>query len=36
MDVSEAERLKSLEDENAEMKRLQADAIFDNTALKCH
>ncbi|ESW63168.1 transposase IS3 [Mesorhizobium sp. LSJC280B00] len=30
MDVSEARRLKSLEDENARLKRLLADAMFDN------
>ena len=34
MDVSEARRLKSLEDENARLKRLLADAILDNAALK--
>ncbi len=34
MDVSEAKRLKGLEDENAKLKRLLADAILDNAALK--
>ena len=34
MDVSEAKRLKSLEDENARLKRLLADAMLDNPALK--
>lgn len=34
MDVSEAERLKSLEDENTKLKQLLADAMFDNIALK--
>src|SRR6187200_3074019 len=34
MDVSEARRLKSLEDENARLKRLLADAMLDNAALK--
>ena len=34
MDVSEAKRLKTLEDENAKLKRLLADAILDNAALK--
>ena len=34
MDVSEAKRLKSLEEENAKLKRLLADAILDNVALK--
>ncbi len=29
MDVSEARRLKALEDENAKLKRLYADAMFD-------
>lgn len=33
-DVSEAKRLKSLEDENTKLKRLLADAMLDNTALK--
>jgi hypothetical protein len=32
--VSEAKRLKSLEDENAKLKRLLADAMLDNVALK--
>ncbi|WP_086022819.1 IS3 family transposase [Sinorhizobium sp. CCBAU 05631] len=34
MDVSEAKRLKTLEDENAKLKRLLADAMLDNAALK--
>jgi putative transposase len=34
MDVSDAKRLKVLEDENARLKRLLADAMLDNTALK--
>lgn len=34
MDVSEAKRLKKLEDENAKLKRLLADAMLDNAALK--
>ncbi len=34
MDVSEAKRLKTLEDENAKLKRLLADAMPDNAALK--
>ena len=34
MEVSEAKRLKQLEDENARLKRLLADAMLDNTALK--
>ena len=34
MEVSEAKRLKQLEDENAKLKRLLADAMLDNTALK--
>ena len=34
MDVSEAKRLKQLEDENAQLKRLLADAMLDNVALK--
>ena len=34
MDVSEAKRLKSFEDENAKLKRLLADAMLDNVALK--
>jgi putative transposase len=34
MDVSEAKRLKQLEDENAKLKRLLADAKLDNVALK--
>lgn len=33
MEVSEAKRLKTLEDENTRLKRLQADAM-DNAALK--
>ena len=34
MDVSDARRLKSLGDENAKLKRLLADAMLDNVALK--
>jgi putative transposase len=34
MGVSEAKRLKSLEDENTRLKRLLADAMLDNAALK--
>ena len=34
MDVSEVRRLKALEDENAKLKRLLADAMLDNVALK--
>ncbi|MER8453440.1 IS3 family transposase [Mesorhizobium sp. M1428] len=34
MDVSEARRLKALEDENTRLKRLLADAMLDNAALK--
>ena len=34
MAVSEAKRLKALEDENAKLKRLLAEAMLDNTALK--
>jgi len=34
MEVSEAKRLKQIEDENAKLKRLLADAMLDNTALK--
>jgi len=34
MDVSEAKRLKALEGENAKLKRLLADAMLDNAALK--
>ena len=34
MDVSDARRLKALEDENAKLKRLLADAMLDNVALK--
>lgn len=34
MDVSEAKRLKELEAENAKLKRLLADAMLDNVALK--
>ncbi len=33
-DVSEARRLKALEDENARLKRMLADAMLDNVALK--
>ena len=34
MDVSEARRLKALEDENAKLKRMLADSVLDNVALK--
>jgi putative transposase len=34
MDVSEAKRLRSLKDENTKLKRLLADAMLDNAALK--
>ena len=34
MEVSEAKRLKQLEDENAKLKRLLAEAMLDNAALK--
>jgi len=34
MEVSQAKRLRSLEDENAKLKRLLADAMLDNAALK--
>jgi putative transposase len=34
MDVSEAKRLKALEDENGRLKKLLADAMLDNAALK--
>jgi putative transposase len=34
MDVSEAKRLKTLETENAKLKRLLAEAMLDNAALK--
>ncbi len=34
MDVSEARRLRTLEDENAKPKRMLADAMLDNVALK--
>jgi putative transposase len=34
MDVSEARRLKTLEDENAKLKKLLAEAILDNAMLK--
>jgi len=34
MNVSEAKRLKSLEDENNRLKRLLADAMLDNAMLK--
>ena len=33
MEPSEAKRLKALEDENAKLKRLLAEAMLDNTAL---
>ena len=34
MEVAEAKRLKALEAENANLKKLLADAILDNAALK--
>lgn len=34
MEISEAKRLKSLEDENAKLKRLLADAMLDVSTLK--
>ena len=34
LEVSEAKRLKALEDENARLKRLLADAMLDNAGLK--
>jgi len=34
LDASEARRLKALEDENRRLKRLLADAMLDNAALK--
>lgn len=34
MDVSEAKRLRELETENAKLKRLLAEAMLDNVALK--
>jgi len=34
MDVSDARRLKTLETENARLKRLLADQMLDNTILK--
>jgi putative transposase len=34
MDVSEARRLKALEDENTRLKKLLADSMLDNAALK--
>ena len=34
MEPSDAKRLKALEDENAKLKRLYADAMLDNTALE--
>jgi putative transposase len=34
LDVSEARRLRALEDENAKLKRMLADAMLDNVALK--
>lgn len=34
MAVSEAKRLKALEEENSKLKRLLADAMLDNAALK--
>lgn len=34
MDVSDAKKLKALEDENAKLKRLLAESVMDNATLK--
>ena len=34
MEISDAKRLKALEEENSKLKRLLADALLDNAALK--
>ena len=34
LEVSDAKRLRALEDENAKLKRLLAEAMLDNTGLK--
>jgi putative transposase len=34
LDVSDAKRLRALEDENSKLKRLLADAMLDNAMLK--
>lgn len=34
LDVSDARRLKALEDENGKLKRLLAESVMDNAALK--
>ncbi len=34
LDISDARRLKGLEDENGRLKRMLADAMLDNAALK--
>lgn len=34
MEVAEAKKLRTLEDENAKLKKLLADAMLDNAALK--
>ena len=34
MEVSDAKRLRALEDENGKLKRMLADAMLDNVALK--
>ncbi len=34
LEISEAKRLRSLEEENAKLKRLLADTMLDNAALK--
>jgi putative transposase len=34
MDVSDARRLKALEEENSKLKKLLANTMLDNTALK--
>ena len=36
LEVSEARRLRALEDENAKLKRLLAEAMLDNAAPACH
>lgn len=35
LEVSEARKLKALEEENAKLKRMVAEAMLDNVALKC-
>ena len=36
LEVSEAKRMRSLESENAKLKRLLADAMLDNAAMRDH